>query len=471
MRLVLIILIFVGCAKTEDRGPNVAGGFYPGETPKLKEMLNLLFTDIPKTHISNQPILLIEPHAGYIYSGRVAAFGYQLLKPEEFKTVIIMGPSHRYYFYGASVDTLAGHKTPLGVVPYDRSVIKKLLKSGIKYVPLAHNREHSIEVELPFLQHKLKRFKSVEIVIGDYDLKYLKELADKLYKVIKNKKVLIVASSDLSHYHRYKEAVRIDQRTAEHIADFDPDGLFKDLKSGRCEACGGAPIITGLYLARELGANQVKLLFYANSGDATGDSSRVVGYLSAVAYQKEKIKVGMPLGLTANDKKTLRKIASDAINAVVRNQKFTMPQISDRLKEKGGAFVTIKEHGNLRGCIGFILAVKPLYEAVIEAAQSAATQDPRFPPLRPDELNKIEIEVSALTAPVLVKDIKEIKIGRDGLIIKRGPYQGLLLPQVATENDWNLKEFLAHTCLKAGLPTDAWQKEGTILYRFTAEVF
>ncbi|HID32837.1 MAG TPA: AmmeMemoRadiSam system protein A, partial [bacterium (Candidatus Stahlbacteria)] len=278
-------------------------------------------------------------------------------------------------------------------------------------------------------------------------------------------------SSDLSHYHPYGEAVVIDRRTIKHIKNFEIEPLYQDLKTRRCEACGGAAIITGLYLSRMFGADKVKPLYYSNSGDVTGDSSRVVGYLAAVVYKKERKEIGVGLNLSDDDKRTLRKIASGAIKAVVRNEKFVMPEVSGRLKEKSGAFVTITKQGRLRGCIGFIIGIKPLYETVSEAAQSAATRDSRFPPLSPEELKDIEIEISVLTEPVLVRDLSEIKVGRDGLIIKRGLYQGLLLPQVAVENDWDLDEFLAHTCVKAGLSPDAWKKKGTSIYRFSAEVF
>ncbi|RKX68713.1 hypothetical protein DRP53_10165 [candidate division WOR-3 bacterium] len=471
MRWILILSLLLGCSRGENRGPNVAGAFYPGEKATLEKMLKELFTGIPTKHISGRPILLIEPHAGYIYSGKVAAFGFKLLEPRSYDLVLIFGPSHHHYFYGASIDTLSGHQTPLGLVPYDRGVIRALLKAGLSHHPQAHDREHSTEVELPFLQYRLGKFRAVEIVIGDYDLDYLKGLAKKIYEVVKHRNLLIVASSDLSHYHRYREAVRIDQKTIEHIGRFDIGGLYQDLREGRCEACGGGPILAGLYLARMLGANTVKPLFYANSGDVTGDSSHVVGYLAAVAYKRKEQMVGINLGLSQKEKQVLRQLAMSAIRAVVRGEKFTMPPISERLKRNNGAFVTIKKDGQLRGCIGYLLGVKPLYQTVIEVAQSAAMRDPRFPPLTPEELDEIEIEISVLTEPVPVKDIGEIKIGRDGIIIRRGPNQGLLLPQVAIENDWDLYEFLAHTCLKAGLPTDAWQKEGTQIYRFSAEVF
>lgn len=449
----------------------MAGLSYPQDESALENILNKIFKDVPETHIPNSPILLIEPHAGYIYSGRVAAFGYRILKPEEFKTIIILGPSHRHYFFGASVDTLDGHKTPLGITPFDKKLIKRLLKAGLKHIPPAHNKEHSIEVQLPFLQYRLKDFKVVEIVIGDCDLNYLKNLASKIFEVVKKQNVLIIASSDLSHYHSDTKAREIDQKTIEIISNFDPDGFYQKIRSGECEACGGAPIVTGLHLAKKLGANMVKPLIYTNSGEITKDTARVVGYLSAVAYKKKEEEINASLGLSDHDKKTLKKIARSAINAIVRNEKFVMPELTDRLKEKGAAFVTIKKMGRLRGCIGFIVAIKPLYESVFEAAQSAACRDPRFSPLSQEELREIEIEISVLTEPVLVEDTKEITIGRDGLIIKRDSYLGLLLPQVATDNGWDVKEFLNHTCLKAGLPPDAWKQKGTLIYRFGAEVF
>jgi len=307
------------------------------------------------------------------------------------------------------------------------------------------------------------------------DLATAQALAQIIVDNTKGKNVLIVASSDLSHYHPSQDAKKLDQKVIKCIEELNPQKLSQALTLNQCEACGGGPVMTALIAAKELGANSSKILCYANSGDLTGDSSAVVGYLSAILYKKE---VGMDIGLDENDKKILRSIAQKAIEKATINKNLTAQEvlkdyknICERLKEAHGVFVTIKTQGMLRGCIGRLTSDRPLYETTAEMAIAAATQDPRFQPIQKSELKFLEISISVLTPLRQVKNLADIKIGRDGLLIRQGIFNGVLLPQVAVEYNWDKITFLEETCHKAGLYKDAWKEKNTEIYAFSAEVF
>ena len=343
--------------------------------------------------------------------------------------------------------------------------------------------EHALEVQLPFLQLVLGKFKLVPIVIGDQDWTTCEALAEVLTESLKGKSALIVASSDLSHFHPYNEAIRLDSIVMNHVNSFDPEGLYEDISTGLCEACGASPIISAMLAAKGLGADKAKVLKYANSGDVTGDRSGVVGYMAAVMYnskptsegegKKESEKAGVELGLSAKDKKTLMQIARTTIEKRVKGEKvpeFTVE--SPILKEKRGAFVTIHKHGQLRGCIGYIEAIKPLYITIREMAEAAALNDPRFPPVSPQELPSLDLEISVLTPLKKIKDTNEIVIGKHGILLKKGYHQGVFLPQVATEQGWDRITFLNEVCGKAGIyDPNCWKEKDVEIYIFSAEVF
>jgi hypothetical protein len=291
-----------------------------------------------------------------------------------------------------------------------------------------------------------------------------------------------VASSDLSHFYPYEQARTLDQHVLDRINAFDSSGLEQDLRNGTCEACGGGPMITVMLAARELGANKAKVLCYANSGDVTGDRSRVVGYMSAVLYSNptegmksakgEERRVGVDLGLSAEDRETLLTIARAAIRSKCLEQPMLeIPVSSERLNERRGAFVCIKINNMLKGCIGCLEARGPLHQVVRDMAVQAAFCDPRFAPLKPEEAPRIDIEISVLTPFQTIHDPIEIEIGKHGIIVRNGPRSGLLLPQVAVEHGWDRKQFLEWTCSKAGLPRDAWKDRDTQIQVFSADVF
>ena len=265
------------------RKPAVAGMFYPVDKTELQNQINLLL-DITKPEEEINNILgIVAPHAGYLYSGKTAAYAFNTIANKNYETVIILSPSHREYFPGISIYDGDAYETPLGIIEINKQVREKLISENIFEGIQGHRNEHAIEVEIPFLQSVLKDFKIVPIVIGDQKKIYLDELSQKLTEVITDK-TLIVASSDLSHFYSREEAQQLDSKVQKRIEDFDFDGLQKDLELRNSEACGGGCIFSLMKSANLKNINKSKVLSYSDSGDATGDTSEVVGYLSAVIY-------------------------------------------------------------------------------------------------------------------------------------------------------------------------------------------
>jgi AmmeMemoRadiSam system protein B/AmmeMemoRadiSam system protein A len=485
MRKWLLLFILIGLVSITGRGrgahiekvrkPVVAGMFYPSDPHELRRMVEVYIGNAGKTRIDGRIIALISPHAGYQYSGQVAAYAYTLVEGIDFDDVIVIAPSHRVDFFGASIYDGEGYETPLGIVPIDRELSRRIYQQStiIDFIPQAHAREHSIEVQLPFLQRVLKRFNFVPMVMGPtWNFDICRQLSEAVILSIGGKRVLIIASSDLTHSYNYRQVVAQDEILASHIDQFDIDGLAEDLREGRCQACGGGPILVAMMVAQHLGANRGKVLKLTNSGDVTGRKSPgnyVVGYMSAALFQAAETSGE---GLTKEEKRLLRQIARRAIEDVAQGK--PMPDFaveSQALMEKKGAFVTLKKGGQLRGCIGHIKGINPLYKIVREMAVAAAFHDPRFNPVTKAELPDLEIEISVLTPMKRIKDIEEIEIGKHGILMEKGPYSGLLLPQVATEYGWDRKTFLEHTCLKAGLATDAWKDKDVVISIFSADIF
>jgi hypothetical protein len=459
----------------------IAGSWYPGDPSQLTNDVKGYLAHVPQQKIDGELVALIAPHAGYLYSGQVAAYAYKLLEGKRYDVVVIVSPSHYVYFKGASIYPSGGFRTPLGIVPIAEDIAEALMEKTplIYYLAQAHTKEHAVEIELPFLQVVFKDFRLVPIVMGEQDLPTCQEVGKAIAEVVKGKNALLVASTDLSHFHPYAEAKQLDQVVIDRVNAFDPLGLSKDLGQGRCEACGGGPVVAIMLAAQALGANKGKVLHYANSGDVTGDRSSVVGYMAACLYksakaqkQPKKGRVGVDLGLNAEEKKTLHEIAHTVIWNKVSGK--AVPEFhvqSEKLKELRGAFVTINKSGSLRGCIGHIKGTKPLYKTVEEMAEAAAFDDPRFPPVTKDELKDLSIEISVLTPFKQITDVNEIEVGKHGIYMERGFYSGLLLPQVATEYGWDRETFLEQTCRKAGLPPDAWKDKDTKIYIFSADIF
>jgi AmmeMemoRadiSam system protein B len=270
------------------REPILAGTWYPGDKNALNRSIQGYLSGVKGESSEKNIRAIIVPHAGHIYSGQVAAYAYKRLKSRDYDRVVMIGPSHRSGFKGISVNLQPGYKTPLGTVPVDQDFARKLIQASdqIRYIPNAHAKEHSLEIQLPFLQTVLEDFKIVPIVMGEQDYKTCSGLAAALVKLGReNEKTLLLASSDLSHFHGDNLARELDGKFIEHVEKFDPEGLIRSLESGMCEACGGGPVATVMLASKTLGADNVKVLKYANSGDVSGDKGSVVGYMSAVFFK------------------------------------------------------------------------------------------------------------------------------------------------------------------------------------------
>jgi len=482
------------CAADQQVRPaGVAGGFYPGDPKELTAMIDGLLVQNTVPQVQGTLVALVCPHAGYQFTGPVAAACFAQLKGQKFNRVVIIAPSHYVNFPFSSIYDGDAYATPLGEVPVDKDFRAKLahLSSTLKvsdrgHVKEAENAEHSLEVQLPWLQRTLGEFKLVPIIMGDQNYDLERALGRALAKALLTEtpqaraQTLILVSSDLSHYHPYDYAEKVDHQTLQAIADWDYLSLSRNFAlwergEKTWEACGGGPIVAAMIAAEGLGATHAQILKYANSGDATGDKTRVVGY-GAVAITQgtpAETKKSAEFSLSGRERDALLKIARASVETAVRDRKMLAVDTANfpRLAEARGAFVTLKEHGDLRGCIGYITPMKSLAETVRDVAAYAALQDTRFSPVTAQELPLLEYEISVMSPLRRVSDIKEIKVGKHGLIMKKGDIEGILLPQVPVEEHWNRDTFIEETCLKAGLPRQAWKDQDTDIYMFTAQVF
>lgn len=495
--LFALIVIFPGQAASVNepkvRPAGVAGAFYPADPNQLAQMIDGLLARNAVPLVTEPLVALVCPHAGYMFTGPVAAACFAQLKGRKYKRVVIIAPSHYVAFPFSSVYDGDAYATPLGQVPVDKDFRASLahLNSSIKISDRGHKQEaqyaeHSLEVQLPWLQRTLGDFKLVPIIMGDQDYSLERALGRALAKALlaepeeERAQTLILVSSDLSHYHPYDYANNVDHQTLQAIAEWDYLSLSRNFARWRpgvetWEACGGGPIVAAMIAAEGLGATHAQILKYANSGDAINDKTRVVGY-GAVAITRAaapEAKKQADFSLTGREKDALMKIARASVESAVRDRKMYM--VGDtgfpRLNEARGAFVTLKEHGELRGCIGYITPMKSLAETVRDVAAYAAIEDSRFTPVTPQELPLLEYEISVMSPVRRVLDVREIKVGKHGLIMKQGDTEGILLPQVPMEEHWNRDTFLQETCLKAGLPREAWKDDETDIFMFTALVF
>jgi len=479
--------------KVRDAG--VAGSFYPADPAALTAMMDAMLAQVTLPPINGQILAVVAPHAGYPYSGPVAAYTYAALKGHKYARVVVIAPSHYEAFDFSSVYDGDGYATPLGTVPVDREFSAKLAKMdatihlserGHKATPAG--AEHALEVQLPWLQHVLGDFKLVPVVMGDQSYESSRALGVSLAKLLlHNEKAhghggsqeppddtLIVASSDMSHYHTYDDAEKIDRKTLNAIQAYDYLSMSRNFETRVWEACGGGPIVAAMIAAERMGANQAQVLKYENSGDTSGIRSRVVGYGSDVFVKAPGGKAAeAAYALTDHEKEELLALARKSVeHAVEKHEALPTEASTDAvLNQEQGAFVTLTEDGSLRGCVGFTAAFEPLYLAVRDAAANAALNDPRFRPVAVWELPKLEYEISVLSPMRHILDAQEVVVGEHGLLMKRGNREGLLLPQVAVEQGWDRVRFLEGTCSKAGLPEGCWRDEDTDIFRFTAVVF
>jgi MEMO1 family protein len=465
------------------REPILAGTWYSSDPEALRREVTGFLQKVPAHERPGRLVALISPHAGYRYSGQVAAHAYSQIAHQKFDTVVVVAPSHHHRFEGVSAYDCGDFKTPLGDIPLNLEIIKAIMERDpmVRFVPEAHAKEHSLEIQLPFLQTVLPGFRLVPLVMGEQGISSCRRLADTLSACLKGKSALLVASSDLSHFHSDRQAREMDQRIISRVKEMDTDGLQADLAKGASEACGGGPMTVVMLAAKQLGANASEVLNTANSGDVTGDRTSVVGYMAAAFWEKPDKTTDAPspakapdpdLRLTDEEKASLHRIARSAIEAALDGRSYQPAEkMTDALSTPCGAFVTLKKKGSLRGCIGHIVGRYPVAETISQMAVAAALQDPRFPPVTRTEWPNIEIEISVLTPLKEISDPAVIEVGRHGIYIQKGDRSGLLLPQVATEYGWDKMTFLEQTCRKAGLTTDAWKDRSAKLYIFSAQIF
>ncbi|HBC86150.1 MAG TPA: hypothetical protein DCZ94_04260 [Lentisphaeria bacterium] len=481
----------------------LAGRWYPADKAELTKLLDGLYSKAEGKELKDV-IALIQPHAGYQYSGRTAFCGIKSLD-RTCKRIVIIGPTHYLPMSNVfSVPRYDSFETPLGKVAMDTEFIDKLLKekSLFKDIPEALTNEHSVQIQVPLLQYDftIKNQKSkienppgfpkiVFIIAGECSLETINE-AGRIIKGLMDSETLLLISSDFTHYGAsfgfvpFKDNIpeklkELDTSVYDFIEKKDSGGFLKYIKDTGDTVCGNMPIATALAMLPE-NSKCIKL-YYTTSGEISGDYRNSVSYFSIAFTGKWDGKKEAVMndngkkGLTDEEKSRLLVLARKSI--VYYLEKGRDPtteelgiELTAGMKEKRAAFVTLKEEGELRGCIGEIFPSQELYMSVIVHAIAAAVKDRRFEPVRKDEVDKLEIDISALTPPKEVASYKDIKIGTDGMVLKKGFRSAVFLPQVATEQGWNLETTLTHLANKAGLPSDAW-KEGANYLTFQAEVF
>ncbi|MBL8013365.1 MAG: AmmeMemoRadiSam system protein B [Candidatus Omnitrophica bacterium] len=455
--------------------PNVSGQFYPANANELNSFFDTAFERAGTVAQNVSVELLVSPHAGYVYSGYVAAYGYKAIQIQKYSTIIVIGPSHYHAFEGASIWPKGQFETPMGSIAVDETLAEQLMSinKDLRDQPEVYTPEHSIEVQLPFIIKDFPHTKIVPILMGNPDPAVCLSLAQALNQVVGNRNdVLVLISTDLSHYHPDQIARPMDMGTLKTVVQGDVEGFWNGIASRKMEACGFTALTTGMLYAKMRGLSGAQLLRYANSGDETGDLSRVVGYSSIIFYKPDVSPVD---SLNAVQRKRLIEIARSAFETFVKTGKtIDVHETDPRLNQIQGAFVTLKKQGRLRGCIGNIIGEKPLVLTVRDMAIAAASQDPRFPAVTSDEISSLDVEVSVLSVPSKITNpAAEIKLGVHGVIVSRGMFnRGVFLPQVATETGMDLEQFMGELCSqKAGLPRDCWKDPKTTIEVFSADVF
>ena len=462
------------------RWPAVAGMFYPDDPGVLAQLIDGFLVRAEMSR--EEPSILIAPHAGYVFSGPVAAVAFKLLAGRACSGVIVLGFNHAfsYSFDGASIWMNGAWRTPLGDVPIDAALAQSIMDADSRFqIGLdPHTTEHSIEVMLPFLQRVLPGQPFVPISVGRPTLDNCRALADGLARAIAGQNVIVIASTDLSHYPPYADAVDVDRETLAAVLSLDPLALEAALDelpdwrvaNLRTRMCGQGPVLTAMMLAHRIGAGRTALLRYANSGDVPeGGRAQVVGY-AAIGFTN-----GAPPALTGADRAELLRLARETlIGHFVDRRLPELHRDSPALHVPRATFVTLRRRstGELRGCRGDVFARSEMWESVRRVVVQSAIDDPRFPPMQASEIADVSIEISVLTPLRLVKSPDEVIVGRHGVLVRHGLRRGLFLPQVPIEQGWGRDEYLDTLCaMKAGLPRHAWREPDSQLYIFETDVF
>lgn len=489
--VVLVLLAATACGQDVRVRPAVkAGTWYAADPGALRKEIEGYFAKAPKAALPGPPVGVIAPHAGYVFSGKCAGAVYAKLRGRDIRRVIVLAPTHHVRLRGGSIAGVDFYETPLGRIPLDRKACDAILKSPlVRSIAAAHRNEHSVELQLPFLQVALKKFKLVPIVLGQLrDGDYAK-LASVLREHM-DAHTLVVASSDFTHYgrrfnhepfakqagHAATKAERnkvlrngiaaLDKGAMDRILRLDGRDFRKYVARWRATICGRVPI--GVMLEMLTPDCQGTQLDYYLSGDREKD------YGHSVSYAAMAFTIG-PGEVSAAGRRTLLGIARKTLQATLRDEKLPKFDIKDKeLQVKRGVFVTYKNAGRLRGCIGNFSSDEPLWKLVQQMAVASARDDFRFRdnPITAKEEAKIDIQISVLSPMMRIKDPLDFIVGVHGLYIKRGRRRGTYLPQVATEQGWSKRTFISHLCrYKIGLSADAWKQKGTEVSIYSAQVF
>lgn len=460
----------------------VAGSWYPADGGQLRQLMEEMFAMAPKQDLPGQPIAVIAPHAGYNYSGPVAARAVKALAGRPWKRVILLGPTHRVRASGAVVSPAAAFATPLGDVPVDVEACRTLAAiKGFAADAAPHEAEHCLEMLLPPLQTALGQFTIVPVLLGSVSGEEMEAIAVALGGLMDEHTALVV-STDFTHfgpnyhYTPFTENVQrnlsmLDGAAIDRILACDRRGFVDLVNSSKVTICGANAVAVALEAASARPDVEGAMLGYTTSGALTGKWDNSVSYAAIALCQ------GGAAPLTADEQALLLQLARDQVRQFLAGggeiadpiSRYTLPP---RLTSPGAAFVTLKRQATLRGCIGHVVAAEPLHLSVLHNAM-AACKDPRFTadPITAAEEPKLHLEISVLGRYRMVGSTGEIQVGRDGLILRAGRNSGLLLPQVPLEQGWNLEQYLQGLSRKAGLDVHGWRSPEARLYRFTAQVF
>ena len=465
LSLAILLTLVIPSAALPVKEPAMAGSFYSVDPAVLRKEIDGWLAAAAGSRREERPVAVVVPHAGHVFSGSVAAYSFTQLRDRDIRTIYLIGPAHRAPLSGVAIYPDGGWRSPLGVVPIDSGKARALLDegSGIVARPEPFSQEHSLEVQLPFLQRVLGKFTLVPILVGSPTPDSYAIITARLATALRSDPhAILVISTDLSHYHDRSTASRLDGRVTDALTRMAGIELERLLGRGDAEACGGWPVLIGIAAARGAGATTGSVYRYADSGTVSGDTSKVVGYAAAGFYRTP---------LTPLRKAALVTLAQTSLAAAVTGNPPPSPPATDPLlRADGAAFVTLTTpDGHLRGCIGHIIPRTSLAKSVIDNAAAAALHDRRFPPVTATELSGLLVEVTVLSPLEPVTDPAEIIVGTHGVYLELGQAGSVFLPQVPVEQKWDRKTYLEQLALKAGLPPDAWKKAR--LSRFTAEVF
>jgi AmmeMemoRadiSam system protein B/AmmeMemoRadiSam system protein A len=488
-----------------------AGKWYPADPGRLQAAVDAYVRQAEIEPIAGRLLAVIVPHAGYLYSGTVAGYSFRAMQEAGCTdhVIVVIGDTHT----GNGSAEIAiwpegAFETPLGSIPVDETVGQALVAAdnaataGIEFDRKAFASEHPVENQLPFIQAVCPGARILPIVIRRPSPENAQVLAETLVAALGDRPALIVASTDLSHYHSYDEARAMDEVALQAIASLDPQAVADSPQrcaelglggSDPLTMCSQGSVMTALAAAQRMGADRASVLHYANSGDVpVGQRDQVVGYGAVAIWQSQdgavipatqfpafdiqpaaESRPAELLSLSPEAQEELLVLARQTVTQFLETETFPTFHTDDpALLQPLGAYVTYEKQGELRGCVGRIEADRPAFLNVQYAAVAAALADSRFPAIAPEELKELEIEITLLEPLRQVESPDEIRIGRDGVLMRVGADKGALyLPQVPPEQGWDLQATLLNLCRKAGLPDDAWQRDDTLFYAFSGQWF